>query len=578
MRRPDFRSCSGGLAALLCLSVFLPHLRAATAREELLRYVPEDVAFCLVVQDLRGHAADLAASPFVKSLKDTSIAVGLSASPDLQKLLDADKFLQTTLKVDAEKLRDEILGDALVFAYRPGPAGKPEAEQGLMLLRARDPKLLAELIDRINELQRQSGELKELETLKHEGVTYFRRVDGNKTSSFYMLRGPVLAFTSQEAMLREAIDREAKCGTDEETPVGKQFRLANAQKAMVSLWINPRAFDEDMARKAKDAPVSEATVLKTFLVYWKALDSIVLSLDLQKDLELKLAVRARVEQLPAAARRFLSEGAKPSDLWQRFPPDAMLAVASRFDLAALVEMVQMFLPPEMNNSMKDAVDRGFGATLGHDLITDVLPFVGPDWGMCVVAPSSEDKAWFPQTVFALRVQPGDKKPPVDQTVLGAINFFAGMAVLSHNAKGGEALRLKTVSQGAVEVKYLTGGNLPEGLQPAYALDNGYLVLANSPETIARFRTTPPPSKKPPTDDVPLLRISFKEIRRFAKERREALAAAAAEKNQITKEEAGKKLDGLLDVLQLIDRLELSQRTGAGQGAFTLRVQTSQPLK
>src|SRR6266851_1304220 len=210
MRRLDLSFRQAGLTILFCLAGFLPDLRAATPREELLRYVPEDVAFCLVVQDLRGHSADLASSPFVKSLKDTPIGVGLAASPDLEKLFDADKFLKATLKVDAEKLRDEILGDALVFAYRPGPADKPEAEQGLMLLRARDPKLLAELIDRFNELQRQSGELKELETLTHKDVTYYRRVDGNKASTYYLLRGPVLAFTSQEAMLREAIDREAK--------------------------------------------------------------------------------------------------------------------------------------------------------------------------------------------------------------------------------------------------------------------------------------------------------------------------------------------------------------------------------
>jgi hypothetical protein len=578
MRRIDFRASQGGLAVVLYLVAFLPRVQAATPREELLRYVPEDVAFCLVVQDLRGHAADLAASPFVKNLKDTPFAVGLAASPDLQKLLDVDKFLQTTLKVDAEKLRDEILGDALVFAYRPGPADKPDAEQGLMLLRARDPKLLAELVDRINDMQRQSGELKELETLKHNAVTYVRRIEANKPPSFYMVRGSVFAFTSQESILREAIDREAKSNVYDESPVAKQFRLASAQKAMIQFWVNPRAFDKAMERKAKDAPGPEAAVLRTFLRYWSALDSIVLSADLQKDFELKLAVRARLEQLPTEARRFLSEAAKPSDLWQRFPPDALFAVASRFDLPALVEIVQAFLPPEVNNAMKDAMDRGFGATLGHDLITDVLPLVGPDWGTCIVAPASDDKAWFPQSLFALRVQPGDKKPPVDQTVLGAINFFAGVAVLSHNGKGGEPLRLKTVTQDKVEVKYLSGGGLPEGLQPAYALVNGYLVLANSPETIERFRATPPPSKKPTADDVPLLRISFKEIRRFVKERREPLAAAVAEKNQISKDEAGKRLDGLVEALQLVDRLELSQRPEAGQVTFTLRLQTALPLK
>src|SRR5712692_3598756 len=100
MHRPVWFRWQAGVALVLWATAFLPRLCAATAREELLRYVPEDVAFCLVVQDLRGHSADLAASPFVKNLKDTPIGVGLAASPDLEKLLDADKFLKATLKVD----------------------------------------------------------------------------------------------------------------------------------------------------------------------------------------------------------------------------------------------------------------------------------------------------------------------------------------------------------------------------------------------------------------------------------------------------------------------------------------------
>src|SRR5438445_10895592 len=121
MRRldPSFRQV--GLTILFCVAGFLPDLRAATPREELLRYVPEDVAFCLVIQDLRGHAADLAASPFATTFKGTSLAASFSASEDMRKLLDAEKFLHATLMIDPVKLRDEILGDALVPAYRPGP-------------------------------------------------------------------------------------------------------------------------------------------------------------------------------------------------------------------------------------------------------------------------------------------------------------------------------------------------------------------------------------------------------------------------------------------------------------------------
>jgi hypothetical protein len=574
-----------GLILTLGLTAFLSPLQAAAPRDELLRYVPDDAAFCLVIQDLRDHSKALEQSPFIKEMQKSPFVQSLLKSDDLKNLLKVEEFLRDNLGVDSVKLRDEIFGDALVFAYRPGPPGKPDAEQGLFLLRARDEKLLGEIIDRLNELQRKSGDLVELKELKHGDVVYYRRVERKheggkeerKETNFYCLKGAALVFTSQEAILHDAIDHEHDASDAKEPEAAKQFRLAHAEKPLGALWINPRAFDAEMERKAKAAPPAEAAILKNVLIYWKALDSIVLSAELQKDVTLQASIRARVDQLPAAARKFLAEAAKPSELWERFPPDAMLATAGRFDLPALVEVVQAFLPAELNQSMKDSLDRGFGATLGHDFLTDVLPFVGPDWGVCISAPPSDDKAWFPQMIYALRVQPGDKKPPVDQTTLDAVNFFAGVAVLSHNsAKDAKPLSLKSVKQDKVEVRFLTGGDLPLGLEPAFALDNGYLVLASSPEAIRRFHAVSP--AKLDAADVPLLRMSFKAVRDYLKERRDPIVAAVAEKNQIDKQEAAKKLDGLLAVLQWVDRLDLSQQSETGQVTFTLRLQTALPLR
>jgi hypothetical protein len=564
-------------AAVLLLTMALATARAATPREELLRHVPEDVAFCMAIQDLRGHAAAFDASPFAKKLRDSPFGQAFTQSDDLRKLLAFDKDLRDKLGVNFNKLGEDIFGDALVFAYRPGPPDKPDAEQGLFLLRARDAKLLTDVVDLFNEWQKNSGDLKEIEEREYHGTTYFRRAD-KKDTNFYFVRDGVLAFSGQEAMLKAAIDHNRDASSDRVSPVDQQFRLARADKALVALWVNPRAFDVQMERKAKSAPAADAAVLRNLLIYWKALDSVVLTADLQKDFELKLCVRARVDELPPAARKFIAEAAKPSELWDRFPPDAMLGVASRFDLAALVEVVQAFLPAEVNKSFKDAIDRGFGSVLGPDLVSDVLPHVSPDWGFYVAAPPTEEKAWFPRTVFALRVRPGDKKPPVDRTMLDAINFYAGVAVLSQNQKKDAApLSLKTVEQDKVEVKYLSGGELPPGLQPAYALDNGYLLLASSPEAMRQFHNAAPASPAS-SEETPLLRMSCMEIRRFVKERREPLAAAVAEKNQITKDDASKRLDVLLTVLDWVDRVELTQRPEKGQVTFTLRVQTALPLK
>src|SRR5262249_17824788 len=128
-----------------------------------------------------------------------------------------------------------------------------------------------------------------------------------------------------------------------------------------------------------------------------------------------------------------------------------------------------------------------------------------------------------------------------------------------------------------EVKYFVNDQLfPPGLQPAYALNDGYLVLASSPDAVRRFATTSP-TRRPATEEFPLLRMSLKELRQFVQDRREPLGQAIADKNQISKEDAAARLDALVVGLQLCDRLELVQRAGAGQTLLTLRFQTVKPL-
>src|SRR5205823_3779564 len=121
---------------------------------------------------------------------------------------------------------------------------------------------------------------------------------------------------------------------------------------------------------------------------------------------------------------------------------------------------------------------------------------------------------------------------------------------------------------------------PPGLQPAFALQDGYLMLANSPETVRRFGTaTLGTPSLPVVGELPLLRVSFKGCKQFLSERREAVIAFVADKNQIGKDEVGERLDKLLASLQFVDRLELLQRSsGPGQATLTLRLKPAWPMK
>jgi hypothetical protein len=569
----------------LLLSIVLPATPLAAApREELLRLVPDSVGFCLVVQDLRGHAADLLDSPFLQQLSQSPFAVKIRAKDDLKKLDRIEAKMKEKLGLDWARLRDDILGDALVLAYRPGPPGKPEQEQGVLLVRARDKKVLTDLIERVNKVQKEEGELKALDERRHRDIVYYRRLEfdkcleRDKPATFYYVHGPVLAVSPHESMLRQIIDCDLMRASNGETEAARRLRELDAERALLALWINPRAFDAELDAKIANAPGERAAV-KHFALYWKALESLVLSLSpAERALNLSLGVRARVEELPPAARRLFREAATASDVWRRFPESALFAAGSRLDGATLLEVLGGFLAVEHRQALHAALNRQFYALLGEeDFARDVLPALGPDWGLCISAPPAADKNWMPRVLFALRVEGKRTKKAMEAKLLGALDFAARLLIFLHNnQQTDKPLSLKTGAVDGQDVRYLAG-DVPPGLQPSYGLLNGYVLLSSSLEEMNRFTRTPPAAPAEAAA-VPLLRISFKDWRAYLKERREPIVRFLADKHNGSREEAARQLDAFLAVLQFVDKVEVRQRTESGQLHLTLSVQTTHALK
>src|SRR5262249_26569478 len=87
--------------------------RAAGPRDELLRLVPDDVALCMVVQDLREHTAALSRSPLAADFRESWIGKAVRLSPELTRLAEMEKQFKDATAIDWSQLRDEILGDCI---------------------------------------------------------------------------------------------------------------------------------------------------------------------------------------------------------------------------------------------------------------------------------------------------------------------------------------------------------------------------------------------------------------------------------------------------------------------------------
>src|SRR5262249_47916195 len=85
------------LAGLAGLLLSAPWTWAAP-HDEVLRLVPGDVGFCLLIEDFREHWKELADSPFVKHFRASPMAAKVVDAEGIQKLSLADQLLQQYLQ------------------------------------------------------------------------------------------------------------------------------------------------------------------------------------------------------------------------------------------------------------------------------------------------------------------------------------------------------------------------------------------------------------------------------------------------------------------------------------------------
>ncbi len=529
-------------------------------RDEILRYVPDDSAYCAVFTGLPAAAERLRESPFAALLTKT-LAKGAPGVKELDELQKIGDYVREVLKIDLKDLADVVPGEAFAFAYRPGPPGKADREQALFLLRSKDGKALARLVNTLNAFQTARGELESRDDAEHKGVKYVRRHE-KAGKNFYLLSGPVLLFTAQEDMLKRAIEQSQALAKDATPGVAKRLAALGLDKAEAAVVLNPRAFDGHMDGASKEA--------KTLSAYWMALDGAGLGLTLGRDAGLTFAVAGRPAKLPPAGRKFLEGVARASSLWGAFPEKPMLAVAGRLDLAALYAAVGEFMPDANREALEKELDRWVGSVAGKNVVKDLLPSLGPDWGFCLLMPATGSKEAQPRLLAAVKVAASE-----EAAVRRLMESWMLMAVLGHNKQNPDHVaRIGTRGDGAGQIQCMEGAKgLPFGVVPSWALRAGHLLAGTSPDALAAFKLG-----RPPAEGVPLLRASASAWRGFVKGQRGPLAAAMTEREGIKKAEAEARLDAVDSFLSLIDSVELSRHEDRSRVAFTLRVRFAAPLR
>jgi hypothetical protein len=529
--------------------------QAAPFRYELLNLLPDDFAVCVVMHDLRGHSARWEKSAWLKTFRASPLGKSFLDAPEMQQFSQWESEMKKHLDLDWPTLRDDLLGDTLILSYSPGAKNKPDDERGLLLLHTRNPDRLRSFIDKLNEAQTKSGEVK-LTELKYKDHTYHHRKEKSK-AQYYFVKGTLAVIVSKEDVLHAFLDRRSAVAND--NPWAKRFQKAGADSAFVTMCVNPRMLDAEVLHNhKKDDP---------FPGYWRALEAIFVTVTVQDEADLRISIQANPQQLPAWAKSAFTHSAPTSALWQRFPEQSIITIASQTDFSGATDALKLLMP-EKDRKKLTGDWQAFGLLLQLDPFKDVLPNIGPDWGVCVLP--SKDAKQLPQAMIALAVKPGTKEQPTDQALFKAVELFTRFSLLDHNQKNPDSvIRLESVKQDKVEVKYLTNDKLfPPGIQPACALKDGFLIFATTPDAIATFR--PRDKQADARKDTLLVRVSAPELGRLLEHRREHIVSTLIEQ-KMPPANARKNFANVVGLLGLFDHLTLSQHGGDGQATWSLRL-------
>jgi len=564
--------------AIFVLFIVATPTFAASPRDELLRVAPPDAALLVVVQNAKGHVRSLIESPFVEWFPSTPIGKKLLAAVDLKQFRDVATNVLPALGTTPQAVLDDVLGDAVAFAYSPAPEGKPGDERSVILIRPAKPESLAKIFDKLNEIQKNNGEIKAIVRREHAGAEYFERQKPDGAGEFYCFRNGVFAFSSSDADIKAVIDRD-KAEPKDKPPVlvARMQKLGVADAAVVVL-VNPRPLDAEVKAKIASAKPDEQRLFKRFEQLWAGLEFAAVSVTLDKELELSLSLRFHPEKLPSDLKSWLIGPHEYSTAEYLIPEKALLGFAGHAKASELLDLLASLAPvPDGKPGVKEWVGKTFGSVVGQDKLPLVLESLGPNWAAWAESPMKE--GFLPTIVAAVEVSgDGEKRASAEKTLLQAVEFGFQTARVAYNTKHADQIELMETKDAGVVIKSLVNEKaFPPGFRPSFSLTRGYLVLATSPEAIKQF--------KPPAQGDPLLKgyttlakFSGTATRSYLQTHGDKLAKFLAEIGAGDEKSLRGHVEGVVAALELVDAVDLIHRDIENGMKLSVRVKTTRPLK
>jgi len=388
--RLRFRAAIALVASALCLGWGPAVVGGESAPSDaLLELTPADVGVVLTIDHLRERSQEVVDSQLSRDVQQLSAFRSWLDSEKVRDFLRSRDQIEKFFQASFGEIRDEVFGDAVVLALRlpADKAADPAEARGVLILKARDPKLLRHLVNLINSTQQQNGEIAELAEHKHGETSYHTRGfapgDSHLPESFVIFDDGTFAFSNAEALIHEVIDRKAKRGLAPSVADHPGFRAMSARlpsQSVARLFFDPRSARRLLGSLPAPASADDHNVAAMIERYVVALDYVGAAL-VVRDREIRLqAVQAfQPERIRELAGSWLSEEAtdRPGSRLFVVPVSAVAMASLEVDFPALYRLLLGFVPDADQLRVRKIETLADGLLLGLDLRRRVLPALGP---------------------------------------------------------------------------------------------------------------------------------------------------------------------------------------------------------
>jgi hypothetical protein len=570
-----------------------------SATKELLKLIPPDSGVVLTIDDLRGHVRNLMTSKLAIQFLQLPAAKAWFDSEKYEQLEAARDQIEGMLQAKLTEIRDQVLGDAVVFALRlPTDGSKPVdpgQARGLLVLKAKDPALLKRVIELFNSIQKNNGELAAVVDRSRGETPYFIRQfpegSNRHADTYTTFADGTFAISNSEELIQQLIDRKmGKTGSTADRPaspgIQEKFEAVGRRlpdRALARLVVDARFVKTLLENPTRTRSPAEALLKQ----YARAHESAGAALVVREgQLELQIAEIFESGKFHERLDSWSQATQPRAEHLDRVPRTALLVGSVQIDFAWLYRLAREWTPEAERPRLANGETVLSGLLLGQDLSTRVLPALGPRVLAIVEGPFEvgskvdDDRSargqwpWPTVLVVELASQP-ERKPaagsgapppvPVADALDNALNTLLALITFDPRLGQGRA-RIVTQNVAGASVK-----SLEPRVPLAYAVDRpGHrLVLGSSPAAVKRYLEAGSDASAGDRfrqlqargfhDSRSFVCLDLRAVQDMLEKHRDRLTDTVANQQKRPRQDVAHDLNHVLALSQLLDAVYLTNR-------------------